>query len=187
MTPSPRLPFDPRKVWTKAGLNPDYRPSLTHRAGWTRALFDEAIGYGRYAHREGTGLGQMLAFMPDAETMTATILVQITDRLFLREGWSIVRSLRWAAVLAGTPDAAAAQDLAAGLGWSVDSDDERKGQMPADWTVVDERLAPLAYAAGMSALEAYERQVSGVLDADALGSLAALRGYRFPAGFEAAA
>lgn len=174
MTQRNRLPFRPGPVWTGAGLSTELQPTLT-RDAWTRALFETVIGYGRHAWTTRTGLAQMVAMVPEPQTMATAILVQIADGLWLREGWPVPRTLGWLTVLAGSPDAVAAQGLAGLAGWGAEG-----CRLVEDWAVLDESLAPLAYAAGMEALEAYERQVSGVLEEATLRMMMGLRGYRLP-------
>lgn len=98
--------------------------------------------------------------------------------------------LRWLTVEYGAPDTETLETIDAML--EVDVDDRVIGNHYLNpWTLAlpgdTACLAPLAYAAGLTAEEAGTRAATGDLDARHLLTLALLRGYRLPAWIAEAA
>ena len=169
-----------RQVWPQAGTDEiaEYR-----RRGWSAATLAAAFALVDWALAHGTGPVQAYTretpVDPDSPEAGGA-------RHALMDPWSSLRialgggrttddaaAMRWLTILASAPDLPSYYLLVRMLNGTADRTALRQ------WHALGP-VGPLAYAAGLTPVEAAQRQHAGTLDAESMRMLAGLRGWLLP-------
>jgi hypothetical protein len=163
-------------VWVGAGLPLNRLPNLPETDGWTPELLQRVLGYAAHAEPLGTG---RLSIGASRGTYAVALMAEqllLCGSLICKAGYRIPETLPWLAVIAGAP----------AMVWDSLYKEVMKAGNPdyvgvfRTWRALDSRLAAVAWAAGLSPLEAADELDAGTLTEDRSTMLASLRGFQIP-------
>ena len=148
-------------------------------SGWTPATYTRLAALAAHAIRVDAWVsrgGNLLMLGREPREWDTTRDVFRLAEFSTAQGASLEAALGWLEVLAGAVNDEAAELARAALaGWGA----HYAPLHPGTWDIPD-RLAGLAYAAGLTPVEMKQRQHAGTLEVEGLRLLAGLQGYRLP-------